>query len=263
MIQEQKKEFRGIEGVAHKAQPFSIKSGSRILIMLIHGFTGTPYDLRILADFLASNGYDIEVPLLSGHGGNAVRLLNTRHKDWVQSVETILEQKIKEYDKVFLIGYSFGSNIALHLATKYPQIAGIITLGIPIFMRNELQIRFLLPLAKIFKKTYRKRWMSEEITKEWAEQGRHTHIPIPNIISFYNFIDNHTKRELNQVESPVLVIHSRDDLISHPRGSEFLFKELTVVDKHLFILNKQDHNPVHNTRRDFIFSKTLQFIKSH
>jgi len=151
MIQEQKKEFRGIEGVAHKAQPFSIKSGSRILIMLIHGFTGTPYDLRILADFLASNGYDIEVPLLSGHGGNAVRLLNTRHKDWVQSVETILEQKIKEYDKVFLIGYSFGSNIALHLATKYPQIAGIITLGIPIFMRNELQIRFLLPLAKIFK----------------------------------------------------------------------------------------------------------------
>ena len=263
MIQEQQKEFRRIEGVAEKAQPFGIKSGSKTLVMLIHGFTGTPYDLHVLADFLADNKLDVEVPLLAGHGGSTAMLYQTRNQDWVKSVEDMLEQKLKEYDKVFMIGYSFGSNISLHLSTKYPQIAGIIALGIPIFMRNELQIRFLLPLAKIFKKTYRKRWMNEEITKEWVEQGRHTHIPIPNIVSFYNFIDHHTKQELSQVKSPVLVIHSRDDLISHPRGSEFLFKQLTVADKHLFILNKQDHNPVHNTRRDFIFSKTIQFIKSH
>ena len=99
--------------------------------------------------------------------------------------------------------------------------------------------------------------------RDIIEQGRHSHIPIPSIVSFYDFIDEHTKKEISKVKTPVLAIHSRDDLISHPRSSEYLFKNLTVDDKHLFILNKEDHNPVHNTRRDFIFSKTLHFIESH
>jgi carboxylesterase len=263
MIKEQIKEFGGIEGVAEKAQPFSIKKGNKTLVILTHGFTGSPYELHVLADFLAGNNMDVEVPLLAGHGGDIARLAKTNSDDWVQSLEKALLDNLEQYEKIFLIGYSFGSNLSLHLASKYPQISGIIALGIPVFIRNETKIRLLLPLARIFKKTYKKRWLDEGIVRDIVEQGRHSHIPIPSIVSFYDFIDKHTKKELSKVKSPVLVIHSRDDLISHPRSSEYLFKNLTVDDKHLFVLNKEDHNPVHNTRRDFIFSKTLHFIENH
>ncbi|MCB9802791.1 alpha/beta fold hydrolase [Candidatus Nomurabacteria bacterium] len=265
MIEQQEKKFVELEGVTKKAWPFSIKKNNDTLVILVHGFTGTPYDLWILADFLAINKMDVEVPLLAGHGSSTARLAASNAEDWFKTVEDCLLRNIGKYRKIFFIGYSFGSNLAFSLSVKYQDdVTGVISLGLPIFMRNEKRIRLLLPLAKIFKKTYKKYWLSEEEEENIRDQGRHNHIPINSIINFYDFIDQKTKKEINQVSVPVLVIHSRDDLVSDPYSSEFLFRELSnTKDKHLFILNKDEHNVVDNTRRDFIFSKTLEFIKKH
>ena len=53
MIKQQVKEFRALEGVTKKAWPFQIKKNHDTLAILVHGFTGTPYDLWVLADFLS------------------------------------------------------------------------------------------------------------------------------------------------------------------------------------------------------------------
>lgn len=265
MIEQQEKEFQGLEGVTKKAWPFHIKKGNDTLAILVHGFTGTPYDLWVLADFLALNQVDVVVPLLAGHGGSTKRLAATNADDWLNSLEKYLLDNLGKYKRIFFVGYSFGANLSFNLTIKYKEhITGVISLGLPIFMRNEKRIRLLLPLAKIFKKTYKKYWLSEEEENNIKDEGRHNHIPINSIIYFYNFIDQHTKKELSQITLPVLVIHSRDDLVSDPYSSEFLFANLSSTrDKHLFILNKDEHNVIDNTRRDFIFTKTLDFIENH
>ena len=149
MIEKQNKEFRRVEGVAEKAWPFSIKAKAKndVLAILVHGFSGSPYDMWILADFLAGNGIDVEVPLLAGHGGTMETFAKTKNGDWAKSVEGVLAESLEKYRKVFIVGYSFGANLGLHLSIKYPQLAGAVSLGIPIFMRHEARIRFLLPLA--------------------------------------------------------------------------------------------------------------------
>lgn len=264
MIVSQTKIFKEVEGATQKAWPFQIRNGNKTLAIVVHGFTGTPYDLWTLADFLAENQMDIEVPLLPGHGGSMAMLLRTNEKDWYQALLQVVQNNIGKYEKIFLVGYSFGANLSLQVSLELPQITAIISLGIPIIMRGEKNIRLLLPLAKIFKKTYKKTWLSEEEEVSLEEFGKHNYIPIPNLLSFYHFIDTYTKKNLAKVKHPVLVIHSRDDVISSPLSSEYLFENLTgTKDKHLFILNRNDHNPVDTTRRDFIFTKTLQFIKSH
>ena len=55
MIVVQEKIFQEVQGAAKKAWPFQIKNNNTILAILVHGFTGTPYDLWVLADFLAAN----------------------------------------------------------------------------------------------------------------------------------------------------------------------------------------------------------------
>jgi carboxylesterase len=265
MIKQQVKEFRALEGVTKKAWPFQIKKGHDTLAILAHGFTGTPYDLWVLADFLSINQMDVEAPLLAGHGGSIQRLAASNSEDWLNSLEKVLLENVGKYKKIFFVGYSFGSNLSLHLSIKYAdKISGIIALGVPIFMRNEKRIRLLLPLAKIFKKTYKKHWLTEEDETNFQDEGRHNYIPISSLLHFYNFIDVYTKPELAKIKVPVLVIHSRDDLVSDPYSSEFLFAQLTATrDKHLFILNKNEHHVIDNTRRDFIFTKSLDFIKEH
>lgn len=265
MIKQQEKKFVSVEGVVQKARPFSIKNNNDVLVILVHGFTGTPYDLWVLSDFLAENNLDVEVPLLTGHGGSTAMLAASNEEQWLNTVENCLKNNLNSYQKIFFVGYSFGANLSLHVSLKYQdQVTGIISLGLPIFMNHERRIRLLLPLAKIFKKTYKKYWLSEEEEYNSKDEGRHNNIPISSLLHFYNFIDQYTKKELEQIEIPVLVIHSRDDLVSDPYSSEFLFKNLTKVkDKHLFILNQDEHNVIDNTRRDFIFSKTLEFIRKH
>ena len=253
-----------MSGVAKKAWPFSIKKNSNTLAILIHGFTGTPYDLWVLADFLAGHNIDIAVPLLSGHGGSMETLARSNEEDWYNSVLRSVKENLDKYEKIFLVGYSFGANLALQVSLACPQITAIISLGIPIMMRDERRIRLFLPIVKIFKKPYKKTWLSEEEQNNWQEFGKQEYISISNLVSFYHFIDEYTKKNLAEIKHPVLVIHSRDDVISSPLSSEYLFKNLTgTYDKHLFILNRNDHNPVDTTRRDFIFTKTLQFIKRH
>ena len=263
MIVVQEKIFQEVQGAAKKAWPFQIKNNNTILAILVHGFTGTPYDLWVLADFLAENQMDVEVPLLAGHGGSMATLLQSNEEAWYRSLLQAVQDNVGKYERIFLVGYSFGANLALQISLDVPEITAIISLGIPIIMRDEKNIRLFLPLVKIFNKPYKKSWLNgEEANLE--EFGRYSHIPIPNLVNFYHFIDEYTKKNLAQVKHPVLVIHSRDDVISSPLSSEYLFEHLTgTKDKHLFILNRNDHNPVDTTRRDYIFTKTLQFIKSH
>src|SRR5437764_946463 len=48
-------------------QPFRIRGGTRGCL-LIHGFAGTPPEMRGLGEYLAAAGYDVMGPLLAGHG---------------------------------------------------------------------------------------------------------------------------------------------------------------------------------------------------
>lgn len=255
--------YQSIPGVPDKARPFSIKAkeGNDTLVIMVHGFTSSPYYFGYFADYLAGHGFDMEAVLLSGHGRTISDLIKTDSADWYKSLEDVYLKNKDKYKNIFIAGYSFGANLALHLSIQYPRICGVISLGIPVFLRGEAKIRFLLPLARIFFKKYKKTWGDYENAQSIKEQGRHIYVPIKSFVQFINFIDRVTKTEIKFVSVPVLIMHSRDDLISDPRSSEYLFHKLKVKDKHLFILDKHNHNLLQNTRRDFVFIRVVSFIK--
>jgi len=262
---EWRKDFQIIPGVSDRAQPFEIITSDRhdILVILVHGFTSSPYVMRHLAEFLAAEGMDVKAVLLAGHGRNPKALAKTDQNDWYQSIDDIVADGVKKYKNVFLIGHSFGANMSIHATIKHPKVKGLVALGVSISMIDEVWIRLLLPLARIFQKNYKKRWIKQEDAERLEATGRYTCIPVKSIVNFYNFIDRVTKKDIAKLTCPVLAMHSREDEVAHPRSSEFLFKQLRVEDKELFILDKNNHGLLHKTRRDFVFDKIVYFIKGH
>lgn len=257
------RQYYDIPGVPEKARPFFVKAqeNNDTLVIAVHGFTSSPYYIRYLADYLADHGFDVEVVLLAGHGRNIYDLVKTSTTDWYQSLEKVYLKNKNKYKNIFVVGYSFGANLALHLSIQYPQIRGIVAMAMPIFLRDEAKIRFLLPLARIFLKKYKKKWADYHDVQSVEEQGRHVYVPLKSFSQFIKFIDTTTKSEIKFVSTPVLIMHSRDDLISDPKSSEYLFYRLKVKDKHLFILDKHKHNLLQDTRRDFVFTRVVSFIK--
>ena len=262
---EWRKDFKVIPGVVDRAQPFEIITSdqNKSLVIMVHGFTGSPYVMKHLAEFLAEAGLDVKVILLAGHGRTPKALAKINYKDWYRSVDEVVSANLDKYENVFLLGHSFGANMSIHAAIQHPQVKGLISLGVSISIIDEIWIRLLLPLARIFKKNYKKRWVKKEAAERLHATGRYTQIPVKNIVQFYDFIDNHTKKEVHKLKCPTLVMHSRDDEVLHPRSSEFLFKRLTMEDKELFVLDKNNHGLLHKTRRDFVFNKIVSFIKKN
>src|SRR5665811_713155 len=60
-------------------------------IVLLHGFTASPVEVRQLADFLNAQGYTASGPLLPGHGTHPDDLNRVKFEDWVRFSEAAVE----------------------------------------------------------------------------------------------------------------------------------------------------------------------------
>lgn len=257
--------YKNRTDIKKKALPFFYSANNKDnLAILVHGFSGTPYDLQELGQFLAANGINAQGVLLAGHGGNFEFLEQSNHHDWWASVKAEIDANEHQYKNIYLIGYSFGSNIILDICSRYPKIAkGVVCLGSSLFIKKGQISRILLPFVGLYKKSYSKIRANKTTKALYESRGSHIKLPIKAIKSFFYFIDNYTFKQLGQFTAPVLLIHSRDDSTSQARSSEWIFENISSEDKELFILNEFDHNPLNSRSRDAIFDKVLTFIKDH
>src|SRR2546428_12082667 len=109
-------------------RPFRIRGGTRGCL-LIHGFAGTPPEMRGLGAYLAAAGYDVMGPLLAGHGLTPEAMALTRWPDWAASAELAYETLRQDCTEVFVAGQSLGGTLALHLAATNPAVKGVVAIG--------------------------------------------------------------------------------------------------------------------------------------
>src|SRR5436305_8863266 len=109
-------------------RPFRIRGGTRGCL-LIHGFAGTPPEMRGLGEYLAAAGYDVMGPLLAGHGLTPEAMAQTRWTVWARSAQDALTALGRDCREVFVAGQSLGGTLALHLAAAYPGVKGAAAIG--------------------------------------------------------------------------------------------------------------------------------------
>src|SRR5713101_7126933 len=109
-------------------QPFRFRGGTRGCL-LIHGFAGTPPEMRGMGQFLAAGGYDVMGPLLAGHGLTPEARAATGLRDWAPSAEEVLAELRRDCADVFVGGQSLGATLALHLAAIHSEVRGVLTMG--------------------------------------------------------------------------------------------------------------------------------------
>jgi carboxylesterase len=104
-----------------KTAPFAFgEKGAPCL--LLHGFTGSPWDLVPLAQALQAHGFRGRVPLLPGHGETPEAMAQVHASDWLGSAATALQALTQETGTaVHVAGFSMGALLALVLAARRPE----------------------------------------------------------------------------------------------------------------------------------------------
>ena len=132
----------------------------RVAALLLHGFMGTPAEMRALGTALAERGVTVHAPLLPGMGPDMVHLNETTAADWQSAVADAWRTVRAGADATILIGFSFGAALALSLSAvappdrlvllaPYVRLIGLpswtVALGMPVLKRT---VKTFSPFAR-------------------------------------------------------------------------------------------------------------------
>lgn len=222
------------------AEPFYLPGGP-VGCLLVHGFTGTPKEMRSLGEYLNKQGHTVLGVRLAGHATQIDDMIRTNFCDWMASVEDGYHLLKSHTDKTFLMGLSMGGVLSLTQAARL-DVAGVVAMSTPYEMPVGWIQKFpwVLPIASPF---YKQAGKSEGI---WFNPGvAEDHIsydynPTRSAYQLHQLL--HVMREhLPQIKVPALVIHSKDDDYVLEEHAQPLFDAIGSQQKELIYVDKANH----------------------
>ena len=89
-------------------------------VLLLHGLTGSTFELHPVAERLARAGHRCLAPVMAGHGGSPARLRGVRFEEWIAKAERDLA-RLDGARRTFVVGFSMGALAAVALAHAHPD----------------------------------------------------------------------------------------------------------------------------------------------
>jgi carboxylesterase len=229
------------ESVIADDSPFDLrpKAGSETgaAALCLHGLTGTPYELRSVAESLVARGIRARGIWMAGHGGSTDELRQSTREEWVEHARSELLGLREQYSRVFLVGVSMGGLVSLRLAETSP-VDGLVVVGVPLVLAPP--IPQILPLIRLFASGRQKRGAD---IREPAARARHPGAPVMPFDSVRELIalQKETIPDLSKVSAPILVAHGELDGTARPRDARRIHAEVGSQEKELFLLARSGH----------------------
>ena len=235
-----------------QTQPFQHILG-KTGCLLIHGFTGTPWAVHDLGNYLAQHKISCIAPLLPGHGETPDAMNHIKWHDWIHVCRESLIELKKHCDRVFIVGLSMGGTLALALGAEN-SVNGLVTLSAPVEIQNRW-FRFL-PILKFFIPCWRKH--KDKIVNHPFEVGYNCY-PTNGLNEFFKLME-YTKTAMTNIACPLLVMHARGDRTVSSRNAEIIAR--TVGSKHVKVkyLNHPCHVITKGEDQSIVFENVLDFI---
>jgi len=195
-----------VDAAPYDLEPRGPATGDAVLC--IHGLTGTPYEVRPLAEALAARGLRARGPLLPGHGGTAEELARVPYAEWIESVRAEHAKLRSEHERVFVCGLSLGGLLTLWLAAN-EAVDAMAVVGTPLRFRGAVPL--LVAVGRFIRPMMRKQGGSD-IADETA-RDRHPSLPVMPMASVNELIrlQRVVRRGLRDVRAPLLAAHGALD----------------------------------------------------
>jgi carboxylesterase len=129
------------------AEPLSHTAGSTTGVLVLHGFTGNPSSVRILAEAAVLHGFDVEMPLLPGHGTTVEDMMTTDWNDWFGAALHAFDALASRCERVVVAGLSMGGLLTLAVGGARP-VAGLICVNPVARMRSPEEVEMVEELIE-------------------------------------------------------------------------------------------------------------------
>ncbi|WP_020589032.1 1-acyl-sn-glycerol-3-phosphate acyltransferase [Desulfobacter curvatus] len=253
-------------------EPFEKEAGKPLIfdpgkgrpgILLIHNYLACPREMKPLADFFSTLGYTVLVPRLKGHGTTPENLSRTSYEDWINSVEegyVILKHRTSS---IFVGGFFTGAGLALELASRIPEIAGVFAVAPPLnvkdvgyrsFTAGEFWHRMLQKARFIDGNLdYRDKGMEDTCSICYHQNPSKGMKALEKLIK-------HLEERLPFVTAPLLFLQSGKQFHSNTANAEKLFKLVRSIRKDFFFFNTDCHNILSGSESTRVYRSIADFL---
>lgn len=257
--------------------------GNKNGVLLIHGLTGTPNEMRIVAKGLNKAGFTVYGMQLAGHCGDEADLCKTNWQDWYKSVEDAADHLATQVDNVFVGGLSMGALLALKLAAERPkQIKGVAVMGVtfsydgwsmPFWAKKLFFLLVWFKKLGLFQKTsfiekppyglkderIRATVSQSMLSGDSAAAGLAGN-PFPSLAEM-QLLAKHVRQELPKVTSPCLIMHSGHDDIADINTNARLVEKSVHAPTKFVVLNDSYHLITIDRQRREVIAETVNFFE--
>jgi carboxylesterase len=250
-------------------EPFFLPGGEAAGVVLTHGLTSSPGEMRWLGDYLAAQGCTVYGVRLAGHATDPRDLARVHWRDWLADVHDGFHLLRARCRRVALVGHSLGGVLTLAAACDLPVDAAVV-LGSPI-----------RPTARLMQAAHWLRWVlpytdqpdrSDLPAIVRAEQARRGE-PVRGRIRYDRWASNgvaqlnetmaQVRARLGEVRAPLLLIYARHDQtvpLEHMAWIAARVASPTVMQR---VLERGGHNLQIDVDRDQAFAWIGEFLHTH
>lgn len=235
---------------AEEHQPFAFDAGKDSpAALLVHGFPGTPAEMRPLGEALHAAGWTAHGVLLPGFGVQIGTLRERRMEDWANHTRHTLKTLQQTHPQTLIIGWSMGGALSMQISAEL-QPDGIVMLS-P-FWRIDHVLWKLLPAIRRVLPTFKPfRLMKIDFNDPETRKGIMTMMPNADLddpeiramvkqFSIPTVLFDQIRRAGKAAEaaaprlsSPALVIQGKQDALVKPEITQQLIERLPQKPRYL------------------------------
>jgi carboxylesterase len=233
--------------------------GNDVGCLLLHGFTGTPQNVRPLADYLARRGLAVSAPRLPGHGTTAADLDRTGPEDWLAAAEEALAELRGRCSTVFVAGISLGGTLTLELARRHPDLPGVVVMAAPVLPLEALEPVVADPDRPA---TIPAPWATVGVLTEDVGVGGIAYLEMPlGALERGMQLMAQVRDGLAEISMPTLLVYGDADQIVDKANGPFVLAHVASSDKRLLALADSSHEVTLDVDRERVMVEVHDFIR--
>ena len=276
-----------MNGQVHRNAGAFFLQGSRDTgVLLVHGYTGAPAEMRMLGDYLqAKGGYTVQGVCLAGHCATVETLEQTTWPDWYEAVEEGVKELHRHCCHIYIAGQSMGGLLAIKAAAEFSakipfeplsmqgngetaiekatndySVEKLILLATPIFLQDwrvpfVKLLRFFIPRLHTGQHSY-------NVPEEYM-QG-YTEMPTKPVPSLLELIELCKADYLGKINIPTLIVQGNADHTVKPESATYIYEQLKQVpekQKEILWLPEARHVVTLDDSRETVYEKCLEFFE--
>jgi carboxylesterase len=238
-------------------------SGGPDAVLLLHGLTGSTFELHVVARRLAEAGLRCLAPVMAGHGGAAGELLGVPFTEWVAKARRDLT-RLAGARRTFVVGCSMGALVACALAHDHPErVDGLVLLAPALELQLAgwigAQLGRLGPLSRL---VVPKQAGSDVRDLEMRARNREVTldgVPLAAVAEL-RALGEHVDRQLPGIAAPALVVAGAHDHTVRLAGARRIARRIGSGPAELVVLQDSFHLLGIDVERDLCADLTARFL---